>query len=349
MPGIPNLLATLACAILALSGFQAQAQFKSDAPPSATGVKPPADPSTELLHSAHVKLTRGDYDTQLRRLPAETRDGFGTNIDRINTLLRIILVDKTLAQQARTDGVDRDPEVQRKIAAESDRILAQAVMERNQAQWEKEFDARPNMEVAARERWLVQPDKYRASEEFQATQIKYAMPKYTLDEAKQKAADARTRILAGGDMTAIAKAESDDPAAAQTGGKIDWQTMRGFGDARLGRAVASLRNVGDLTRPIEAEDGVYLVRLDAKRPGVQRSFDDVKASIIDDLRKEYVDTMRASKMASIRNDPSIVVNQPAVEALVTRLSPGFTPAPRPPGTPPRSRRGKDATDGVGAK
>ena len=42
-----------------------------------------------------------------------------------------------------------------------------------------------------------------------------------------------------------------------------------------------------------------------------------------DLRKEYVDTMRAKKMTAIRDDPSIVVNQPAVDALVVRIDPDF--------------------------
>ena len=72
-----------------------------DRPVASGGTFTPMDPSTELLHSDKARLTRGDYDTQLERLPENTRAGFGTNIDRINTLLRVMLVDKTLAAQAR--------------------------------------------------------------------------------------------------------------------------------------------------------------------------------------------------------------------------------------------------------
>jgi peptidyl-prolyl cis-trans isomerase C len=323
----------------------AVAQIKSSTPLPAAPAPAVADPSTELLHSSRAKLTRGDYDTQLERLPEDARAGFGTNIDRINTLLRVILVDKTLAADARAAGVDRDPDIQRKIEAETDRVLAQAMIQRARDQWEAEFNARPNLDVAARERWLAMPDRYREPEQYQATVIRYSFDKYGgSDGAREKAADARRRIVAGGDMAAIAKAESDDPAAAQTGGKLDWRTQRGFDDARVGRAVGSMRKPGDVTRPIEGDDAFYVIRLDGKRAGDKKSFDEVKAGIIADLRKEYVQTKMADKMAAIRNDPTIVVNTPAVNALVTRVDPSMLKPEAAPADAddqaPRARRGR---------
>ena len=292
----------------------------------------PADPSTVLLKSSKVTLTRGDYDTDLLKLPESARGGFGANIDRINTALRAILVDKTLAQEARDDGLDRDPEIQRKIAAETNRILAAAVIDREREGWEKAFDARPNLEQAARERWLAQPDKYRRPDEVTFTQIKYGFASSTPEQAREKAADARRRIVAGADASAIAAAESNDPDAARTRGKVDWTSVRAIGEGRLANGIANLRNVGDVSRPLEGDDGFYVVRLDGKRPGPPRDFDNVKKSIIADMRKEYVSTMLTQKLAAIRNDPTIVVNQPAVDALVVRIDPSFTTMP--PGVAP---------------
>lgn len=316
-----------------------------DRPVASGGTFTPMDPSTELLHSDKARLTRGDYDTQLERLPENTRAGFGTNIDRINTLLRVMLVDKTLAAQARADGLDKDPDLARRIAAETDRLLAQAVIDRDTEKWEKEFDARPNIEEAARERWLAQAgDKYRDPEQIRTTEIVYSLSRHSVDDARRMAEDARKRIQAGGDMTAIAKAESDDPAAATTGGKLDWKSPGDFGDAGLSRAAGLLKDTGQVSRPIVTQDAVVLLRLDAKRPGAMKPFDDVKAAMIRDMRREYVETMRTQKMAAIRDDPSIVVNQPAVDALVVRIDPEFarkalegagTP---PPGAPVTGRR-----------
>src|SRR5665213_2504840 len=274
----------------------------------------------ERMRSVSVAIRRWMSGSWSR---PDARAEFGTNIDRVNTLLRIVLVDKTLAKQARASGLDHDPDIQRRIATETDRILSQAVIERDLAQWNAEFDARPDMATAARERWLAQPAKYSAPEDVQLTQILYAMPKNSRADARAKALDARGRILAGADMGGIAKSESDDAATAPTGGKIDWLPVDHL-DPSVSRAISrSLHKPGDLSQPIVAEAGVYLVRLDAQRPGVQTPFDEVKASIMKDLRKEYVDTMRAKKMAAIRDDPSIVVNQPAVDALVVRIDPDF--------------------------
>ncbi|MEO6748912.1 MAG: peptidylprolyl isomerase, partial [Casimicrobiaceae bacterium] len=216
-----------------------------------------------------------------------------------------------------------NPDIQRRIASETDRILSQAVIERDLAQWNAEFDARPDMATAARERWLAQPANYSAPEDVRLTQILYATSKYSRADARAKALDARSRIVAGADMGGIAKSESDDAATAQAGGKVDWTPVNHL-DTRVSRVIStSLHNPGDLSQPIVTEAGVYLVRLDARRPGVLTPFDEAKASIMQDMRKEYVDTMRAKKMTAIRDDPSIVVNQPAVDALVVRIDPGF--------------------------
>ncbi|MEP7061717.1 MAG: peptidylprolyl isomerase [Betaproteobacteria bacterium] len=306
---------------LALAGMPAGAQVTTTpSPPMTGGAAQPADPGTELLRTATVRLTRGDYDTELSRLPEDTRGGFGTNIDRINTLLRVMLVDKSLAHEARDAGLDKDPEIARIISAETDRILSKALMDRNQAQWEKEANARPNLDQAARERWLSQPDKFRKGDEMKLQQIFYAFPKHSVADAKSLAQAARAKIAAGASMDDIAKAESDDAASAQNGGHVDWRAARDM-DPQLARVAFGLRKPGDLSRPIETESGIYLVRLDAKRVGDVRAYEDVKASILADLRREYVDAKRAQRMAAIRNDPAIVVNQPAVNALVVRIDP----------------------------
>ncbi|MEO6928315.1 MAG: peptidylprolyl isomerase [Casimicrobiaceae bacterium] len=304
-----------------VGGNPAQAQTPAPAtPPAIGGATQASDPGVELLHSGDIRLTRGEYDTQLSRLPEEARAGFGTNVDRINALLRVMLVDKTLAKQARAEGIDRDPEVAGIISAETDRILAQAVMTRNEKQWEKDFDARPNIEAAAHERWLTQPDKFRKPAEIKVTHLLFSTAKRSALDARELAQAARAKIIAGADMDALVKSESEDPAAAQDGGHIDWSTAQDL-DPRFARGAFAIAKVGDVSRPIETEKGVELIRLDGKRPGAVRPYADVKASILAELRKEYVDTLRAQRMAAIRNDPAIVVNQPAVDALVVRIDP----------------------------
>ncbi|MEO8849149.1 MAG: peptidylprolyl isomerase [Casimicrobiaceae bacterium] len=328
---------------LLVGGDLVQAQTQaSTAPPTIGGATQASDPGVELLHSGDIRLTRGEYDTQLSRLPEEARGGFGTNVDRINALLRVMLVDKTLAKQARDEGIDRDPEVAGIISAETDRILAQAVMTRNEKQWDKDFNARPNIEAAAHERWLTQPDKFRKPAEIKVTHLLFSTAKRSALDARVMAQAARAKIIEGANMDALVKSESEDPAAAQDGGHIGWSTAQDL-DPRFARGAFALAKVGDVSRPIETDKGFELIRLDAKRPGTVRPYEEVKAAILAELRKEYVDTLRAQRMAAIRNDPAIVVNQPAVDALVVRIDPEILKkaggesnvAPATPGRTPR--------------
>jgi hypothetical protein len=47
-----------------------------------------------------------------------------------------------------------------------------------------------------------------------------------------------------------------------------------------------------------------------------------------ELRKQYVDAQRDARTAAIRTDPTLKVNQPAVDALVYRVDPETFNTPR---------------------
>ena len=52
------------------------------------------------------------------------------------------------------------------------------------------------------------------------------------------------------------------------------------------------------------------------------------------MRKSYIDEQRTKRMAAIRNDPSIVVNQPAVDRLLVRIDPEVIKQSQSPQVPP---------------
>lgn len=315
---LPWLLAALGAGVAAAANAQPVMPGQSKAPPAVAA--PAADPAVELLRNARTTVTQGDYDAELSRLPPDMRPGFGTDINRINTLLGALLINKTLGAEARAAGLDRDPEVQRRIALETERLLGQILVQRLEDQAGKEFDARPGMEVAARERWLTQQEKYRSPEQVQVTHILIEVPKHKREEALRIAQEARAKIVAGADMNALAKEISEDPSAQQNGGRLDWRTREQL-DTQFARAAFALAKSGDLSQPVLSKYGYHVIRLDDKRAGTQRSFESVKGAIIAEMRKAYVEQQRNDRFASIRNDPTIVVNQPAVESLVKRLDP----------------------------
>ena len=343
---MPCLLAVLPLAVLAQSPVAATVTPAPAAPAAsaATAHDAPAAttaPDTVLIRNGLTTLTRGDYDLEITRLPAEARGGFGTDAARVNGLLNRLLVSKTMAAEARKAGMDKLPELQQRIAWETERMLAAMYIESIEAEAAKEFNARPGIEVAARERWVADADKYRTPEQASVTHILFDLSKHSKEDALKLAQEARAKIVAGADMNALAKEISEDPSARGNAGRIE-NLPRDRMDPEFARATFALKAPGDLSEPVLSRFGYHVIRLEGKRPSVLRPFPEVKEQIIAEMRRQYVDQRRNERIAAIRNDPQIVVNEPAVEALVIRVdqdafrkameqakaaNPSFAPAP----------------------
>ena len=119
-----------------------------------------ATPNEVLLENKYIKLTRADYELELLRVPEEMRAEFAANPKRLTTLLNQVLVNKTLAQQARDEGLDRDPELSARLAHELDRFYAQAEVAKIEADAGADFDAHASDYLAkAREMYLLDKAK----------------------------------------------------------------------------------------------------------------------------------------------------------------------------------------------
>ncbi|MBS0321711.1 MAG: peptidyl-prolyl cis-trans isomerase [Proteobacteria bacterium] len=313
-----NVLLALA-ALTAFSGAHAQSQPSPVGATPAAPAEAPTPPDTELLHNGKARVLQADYDAELERVPANIRAGFGTDVDRINALLQQILVDKTLAADARAQGLDKDPDVQRRIQLTVDKLLTSIVIERDRAAWGREFDARPGNDVAAREQWLTQPDKYSEPPRYRLTTITFAIPPNTAAEALERAEAARASLASGTDTKALAASLASTPGAtvesASEATPLDKQ------DTQVRRALERLTAAGDISRPIRQPTSVRLVRIDERVPGAPIPFDKAKDGILKQMRDAYIDAKLAEMLNGIRKDPSVVVNQPAVDKLLVRVSP----------------------------
>jgi peptidyl-prolyl cis-trans isomerase C len=278
-------------------------------------------PDDVLIENFVAKLTRADYEADLQRVPPERRDAFASDPKRITAMLNNLLIVKTLAAEARRAGTDRDPEVARLVGLESDRVLAQAQTRRIEEAAGAEFDARQaEFLLKAREAYLVDKDKYRVPEQVQVAHILFDTRKGSPDAALVRAKATREELLAGADFAALAKKVSDDPAAKNNGGDLGW-IAPGRMDAEFTKAAFELKNAGDISQPVRSSIGYHLIRLEGRRPARQMSLDEVKDQIMAELRARYVGEQREARLAAIRSDPNMKIDQKAVDALVYRVDP----------------------------
>lgn len=297
-------------------------------------------PGTVLIANGTATITRAEYDVELMKLPPDLREGFPNVPRRVTDLLTRMLIQKTLATQAKAAKVDQSPESKLRIEIEVERVLSQMMIENIEAKAAAEFDAnRARFEVRARESFVMDKAKYGTPEQVNATHILFDLKKHTPDEAKQLAQDARAKILAGADMGKLAHDISDDPSSGNNDGSLGWFSQKDM-DPAFGAAAFALKNTGDISQPVLSQFGWHVIRLDGRRPAVTPTFEQARDTIMAELKKNYVDAKREEAVNAVRRDPTTALNREAVEALIPKVdvdqakrtlgsTPGAAAAPAP--------------------
>lgn len=346
--------------VIAIAGWIALAAVASQAfaagesapvqPATAKSVAPQTEtkgdlPPGVLAKNRWMEITRADWDHAISGLPENMRWEFATSPKRVQDILNNLLLVKTLAAQARADGVQPEAVDQPRRAAEDrrpvnpDQAFANAELRHLAAASAKAFDAdKAGFEKKAREIYTVDVDKYKLPEQRVFSDIAVSIATHGDDGAKARAAEARAKIAAGGDWNAITREYSDDPTTKDKGGKLpplsDSQLPSDIKDGLL-----ALKRPGDISEPLKTDIAWHIARLDAIDPPRTQSFDEVKGSIMEKLRAQYIAAQRTLRFTEINRDPTLKVNQAAVDALVNRVDANGKPirsepqAPAPAGAP----------------
>ena len=267
-----------------------------------------------------MDLTRADYDAALKKLPENMRWEFATSPKRIQDLLNGLLLNKTLAAQARAHGLGGDA-FAKDPAADPERALADAELKRIDEASGATFDAKKaDFEAKAREQYMVDRDKYTRPEEVRFSDIAVAIKGRGEDAAHKRVEEARQRLLAGADFATVAREYSDDPKVKENGGAMPFVSAKQLAP-EFAKGVFALKTVGEISEPIKGPAAWHVVRLDERRPAGVKPFDEVRDSIMKTLRDRYIAQQRELRIQSIYRDPDLQINQPAIDALVNKVDP----------------------------
>jgi peptidyl-prolyl cis-trans isomerase D len=131
------------------------------------------------------------------------------------------------------------------------------------------------------------PDRFRTAEQRHARHILVAVDTDTDSAAAEKrAADLRQRLDSGAEFAALAREFSDDPGSAAQGGDLGW-AGRGTYDAAFEEALYGLQ-AGAISAPVKTEFGHHIIQLLEVRPGTQRSFEEVRGELVQEVRSRDV-------------------------------------------------------------
>lgn len=278
-------------------------------------------PDNVLARNQWTELTRADYDAALAaRVPEDMRTAFATSPQRIQVLLNGLLVDKTLAAQARAHGTSVPMSVSPDANVDVTKALAEAELARIEKDAGAEFDAKKSQfEAKAREIYLLDRESYRVPEKVRLSDIAITVKDRGDEAALARALEARARVVGGTDFAAVAREYSDDPTTREKGGALPFVSETDL-TPEFAKGVFAQR-VGDISQPIKGPSAYHVVRIDERKPSYIQPFEDVRDSIVQTLRQEYIAKARQARIDSIYQNPDLLVNQPAVDALVQQVDP----------------------------
>lgn len=105
------------------------------------------------------------------------------------------------------------------------------------------------------------------------------------DDAQAKAEALLTKVNAGDDFAALAKANSDDTFSAQNGGELD-SFGKGVMDPAFEAAAFALAQSGDVSGVVESQFGFHIIKLINIKPEKLVPLAEIKDDVIAELKQE---------------------------------------------------------------
>ncbi len=275
-------LASLGLAIglsaLAVSPLVAQETKPADA--AAAPAPAPVDPNAVIatvdgkpITEADLTLAEGELSRQFAQLPAEQR--------RAAALSAAIEI-KVLSAKAIADGLDKDPEFQRRVAFLQQRALHGELVEKEVVGkiTDAEIRARYDKEIAA------QPP------------VNEVHARHILVKTKEEADAIVKKLDAGEDFQKLANENTKDPSGKTNGGDLGF-----FGPGQMVpefEKAAMALEVGKYTKePVQTQFGWHIIKLEDKRQQQPPAFDQVKdqaKSAV--IRDKYFEAVKEARKAA---------------------------------------------------
>ncbi len=277
----------------------------------------PAD--TVVASRGGVSVTLADVDASLLRLPANQRPDMMNSPKRIEETITQLLLTRQLAAEATRAGLDKDPLVQHAMELSKEGVLGTQAM----------LDYRAKLDIGdvallAREQFDANPGAYAIPEDVVVQHLLVDAQKRADADALALATSLLERAKKGEDYEALILEFSDDPSKATNKG-VFHEASSSRMDPDFAKASGKLREIGEFAPLTKSSFGYHIIKLVERIPSKSRSWDEVSAGVIDDLRKRMTEARVKDYVDQLRS-MDIDANPDAVASLRTR----YMQAPVPP-------------------
>ncbi|QSQ26140.1 peptidyl-prolyl cis-trans isomerase [Pyxidicoccus parkwayensis] len=270
-------------------------------------------------------ITRKELEAKLAEQPAFVRSRYAT-LEKKKEFLDNLVRFELLVQEARRRGLEADPEVRDML----EKVMVQRLVQL-QTEAPEAAEAAEASDAEARAFYDSHLSEYVKPERVKVSHLLLTGARGTPERQKAlaRAAQLATEIRRGLDVPrafdAAVRANSQDSSTQASGGDLGFRTrqeLEAVGGSALADAALSLKTVGQLSTPIETDQGVHLLMLQARQPGSEQTFEQAQPRIVQRLSAErrakaldtLVQSLRDKTRVEIKEDVLTQVNPAPSEA-----------------------------------
>ena len=265
------------------------------------------------------EITEFDRRMYLRNAPDATDEHVGSRIRNLQALSDLYAMEVLMSD---ADDVGLLPKIERDWIA---RHAVQLETLKRYMQFEVDRQLRlTDWDAEAMEAYRASPDSYQIQETVSVRTLLIRRDERSEDEALRFAHELLVQArLPGADFEELVRMNTEDEAAIATGGLME-NVKRGQTVEPFERAAFALREAGEFSEPVVSQFGVHLIQLLDHQLPRQKSFEEAKQGIIDDLMPARAAQYRQAVQAEARErkPAGFVEHTEALDALMLRTSDG---------------------------
>jgi parvulin-like peptidyl-prolyl isomerase len=322
--------ASIICTLALAAATVAMAQ--QDKP--ATPAPKPADADPVIISANGMAIHKSEFEGALKTLPPEYQQYATAQKKQFaEDYLRM----KLLAAQGAKEGLQNDPDVVRQLELMRANLLATAELKRiekgvviSDADLKAYYDAnKKDYEQVHARHILIAPKGSQA-----APPAKEGTKELTDAEAKAKAEEIRTKLVAGGDFALLAKSESSDTGSGEQGGDL--------GSFSHGQMVPEFEKAafaakpGEITPVVKTQFGYHIIKVESHD---FTPFEQVKPALEKTLRqKKMQETLEAMKTSANATYDEAYFAAPKPPSSAVKNDAEKVPAAKPVTPPPAKKK-----------
>jgi peptidyl-prolyl cis-trans isomerase C len=257
-------------------------------------------------------------------------------LDLVRKVTIAMFQSKVMERDALAKGLDKDPVV----AAALDQARRDVLKAYLMRSLEEDIEV-PDQSAAARDYYDTHLKEFTAPPRIQVSHILLRLDCDCLtcdclaqrDEKAAKAKEVLDRLAKGENFTQLAMELSEDKGSASLGGSLkQWTTFEEL-DLHFAKAAFALEK-GKTSDIVQTRFGFHIIRLDDRVEEKQIPFEEVKANLVDKLKKDYL-TKEKAKIAQFYEDKAATGtwNEAALERLANETGQKETQGPATPAEP----------------